>query len=194
MINRIKIKRPSVLPKNAKRVFKGNVFEVYQWPQKVFDGSTRTFEMLKRDDAAVAIPVTPDDKLVLEIQKQPHKDTFFSFPGGKVEDYDNIDLEALRELKEETGYVPKKIKFWKSYPPHGSMDWLIHIFIAQGCEKQPHHNPDAYGEKIKIRLISFEECLKLAFEEKFKGKGVKEHLLKAYYDKLEREKLEKLFF
>ncbi len=36
------------IPPNAKRVFKGIIFDVYQWQQKMFDGSKETFEMLKR--------------------------------------------------------------------------------------------------------------------------------------------------
>ena len=56
------------LPKNARRVFKGEIFEVWQWPQKMYDGSTETFEMLKRPDTTQVI-ATVGDKIALLIQK-----------------------------------------------------------------------------------------------------------------------------
>ena len=37
-----------VIPHNAKKVFNGILFDVYQWKQKMFDNSIKTFEMLKR--------------------------------------------------------------------------------------------------------------------------------------------------
>ena len=36
------------IPQQAKKVFKGTIFSVYQWQQKMFDGTFQTFEMLKR--------------------------------------------------------------------------------------------------------------------------------------------------
>ena len=93
------------------------MFDVYQWKQKMFDGSFQTFEMLKRPDTVVIIPVTSENKILMQTQTQPHKGKLFTFPGGRAEKNKDFDLEALRELKEETGYVPQKIKLWKSIQP-----------------------------------------------------------------------------
>jgi len=41
------------LTSQAQRVFKGIIFDVYQWKQKMFDGSQGIFEMLKRPDTAL---------------------------------------------------------------------------------------------------------------------------------------------
>ena len=35
------------VPKQAKRVFKGVIFDVYQWEQEMFDGTKEIFEKLK---------------------------------------------------------------------------------------------------------------------------------------------------
>lgn len=42
-----------LVPDAAQHVFEGMIFDVYQWPQKLFDGSEHTFEMLKRPDTVV---------------------------------------------------------------------------------------------------------------------------------------------
>ncbi len=44
----IKLKSPE-----AKRVFKGVRFDVYQWKQKRYDGTKATFELIKRADSII---------------------------------------------------------------------------------------------------------------------------------------------
>lgn len=47
-IERPKSKQP--IPENAKLVFKGKIFDTYQWEQEMYDGSRVTFEKIKRPD------------------------------------------------------------------------------------------------------------------------------------------------
>ena len=53
-----------LIPPEAKCVFRGKIFDVYQWPQRLYDGSTATFEMLRRRGIAPRAPqrafATPD--------------------------------------------------------------------------------------------------------------------------------------
>lgn len=80
-ISRPTSKQP--MPENAKRVFKGILFDVYQWQVNGYDGSTKTFEKLKRPDTAMVIPVTEDGKIILAFQEQPYKKPFVGLIGGR---------------------------------------------------------------------------------------------------------------
>jgi ADP-ribose pyrophosphatase len=196
MIKRLKIVRKNLLPKGAHKVFTGVIFDVYQWQQKMLDGSKQTFEMIKRSDTVVTIPITPSKKIIIEEQEQPHRGKFYSFPGGRIDDIKNIDLEALRELQEETGYVPKKLKFWKAFQPTSKIDWFVHFFIAQDCEKKTQAHPDKGGEKIEVLEINFDELISRYKEDTvhMRLRGMDEDLLKAFYDNEYRQKLYTLFF
>jgi ADP-ribose pyrophosphatase len=193
MPNRINIKRKKVLPRNAKKVFSGVIFDVYQWQQKMFDGSFETFEMLKRPDTVAVIPTTSDCKIILEVNDQPHRKKFYSFPGGAVENQKNVDLEALRELKEETGYVPEKMKLWKTVKAGSKFDWFVYFFIAQKCKKKAKIKNDP-GEKVNVKLVSLDELLELIIKQKFNAHDLTIEFIKAYYDKKQKEKLRKLLF
>ena len=59
------------IPESAKKVFTGKLFDVYQWEQELFDGSTTTFEKVKTKDIVSIIPVTTDGKIMICKQKQP---------------------------------------------------------------------------------------------------------------------------
>lgn len=85
------------VPSQAKRVFKGIIFDVYQWEQELFDGSKQTFEMLKRPDTVEVIAVK-DGSILMSRQSQPNKHDFFSLFGGRVEPDEEPLAAAQREL------------------------------------------------------------------------------------------------
>lgn len=95
-IPRPKSKQP--MPENAKRVFKGVVFDVYQWEQELYDGSKATFEKLKRPDTVVVFPVLPDGKILLTEQEQPGKDPFIGGLGGRMDEGEDMLETAKRAV------------------------------------------------------------------------------------------------
>ena len=102
----MKILRPNSrrrIPDTAKRVFKGKLFDIYQWPQIMFDGSTATYEGLKRTDTVNIFPVTKEGKIILGKQDQPGVKTFIGGFGGRMEEGEDPIQAAKRELLEETG-------------------------------------------------------------------------------------------
>lgn len=153
--------RQSTIPPQAKLVFKGQIFDVYQWDQEMFDGSKAIFEKLKRPDTVQIIAVTEDKKIIVQEEEQPGSDHFFGLPGGRVDADEDLETAAKRELLEETGYEAKEIKLIREKRPHGKIDWVIYHFVATGCKKVAEPHLDS-GEKIKTMLVTFEEFVRLA--------------------------------
>jgi hypothetical protein len=58
------------LPKQAKSIFQLILFEVYQWEQKLYDGSSTIFEMISRKYTTDVI-ATMENKIVILKQSQP---------------------------------------------------------------------------------------------------------------------------
>lgn len=150
------------IPKQAKKVFDGVIYDVYQWEQELFDGSTTTFEIAKRADAVSIIPII-DDKLVILHEEQPHRGKTIGFPGGHIEQHDESPLMAAkRELQEETGMVFNSIKLVAIEDIGGAkLDWWIYRYIATNKERDGVQNPDP-GERIKTELVEFKVAQKLA--------------------------------
>src|ERR1700753_2364169 len=93
-----------LVPDVAELKFHGMIFDTYQWPQKLFDGSEHVFEMLKRTDT-VSVMAVVDNKILFIDDEQPHLGSRRSFPGGRIDDTDESQLAAAqREMHEETGY------------------------------------------------------------------------------------------
>jgi len=149
------------LPKNAKRVFKGEIFDVYQWKQKMFDGSFKIFESVKRENTVVIIP-SYKGKIVALKQRQPHTKWFICTPSGRMDIKGEKPLNAAkRELLEETGMKSKTWKLWKKIEKRGKVEQNVYIYTAQNCYKVGPQQLDN-GEKIKIKLMSFNQFMKLS--------------------------------
>ncbi len=156
------------LPKQAKQVFTGQIFDVYQWEQEQFDGSTATFEMLKRPNT-VQIIATAGETIYVTHEEQPSKGAFRSLIGGRQDVPGESILDcAKRELLEEAGMVSDDWELLRIVSPYTKMDWEIHIFIARGVKKIKEQSLDA-GEKIEILTVSFDEFCDLVFSEEFWG-------------------------
>lgn len=145
-----------LVPDRAEQVFQGKIFGVYQWPQKLFDGSEYTFEMLKRTDTVVAICIV-DGKILVVDDEQPHLGSRRSFPGGRIDAEDaDIRSAAEREIGEETGYSFKDWRLIKVSQPYRKIEWFVHLFVARDPAGKQQPKPDA-GEKIQLLQLDFDE-------------------------------------
>ncbi len=163
-------------PKQAKKVFTGEIFEVYQWPQKMFDGSTATFERLKRPNTLQIIP-TIGNKIIIANEQQPGHKRSYTLLGGRQEK-NEVPLDgAKRELKEESGLVSRKWKKYQMFSPVIKIDWDIYYFIAKNCELKFEQNLDA-GEKIKLIEVSFEKFIEIVLSDDFWSESFSLHIAK----------------
>lgn len=162
-MNKVIPEDANLIPKTAERVFKGKIFEVWQWPQKMYDGTTETFEMLKRPDTVVVIAIE-DEKIVITRQSQPNlKNEFMDFPGGRADEGETPLEAAKREMLEETGMSFKNWKLIDIIQPLQKVEWFIYTYVATDFENQSETKHDA-GEKIEVLNMTFEGIKKIDSE------------------------------
>jgi len=188
-------RRPQGLPANAKRVFEGVIFDVYQWQQQMFDGSFETFEKLTRPDN-VTILATVGQKIILLKEKQPDSpDYFFTLPTGRVDKPgEEALLAAKRELKEETGYQSNDWVLFKKLSARYKLIFNQHIFIAKECKLVGSPQLDV-GENISVGFMSFDELFAGLEEERIDlGQMLLIELMKIKYNKQKLADFKKMLF
>lgn len=180
------------IPKHAKRVYKGIIFDVYQWQQKMFDGKYQTFEALKRPNT-VEVLAEQNGKIILGRQKQPNKNWFYSLFGGR-QDRDETPLQtAKRELKEEAGFVSKDWELLNIYEPHFKIDWKIYFYVARNCQKSGKQKLDT-GEQIIIKKVSFNQFMEIIDNENFWGDQIANDIFRIKQNKKKLAEFKKRIF
>lgn len=138
---------------------KENFLNVQKYQCQLQNGATFNREKLikgKRDGSAVVVvPITCDEKTIVIVQPRVFTKSGIAveIPAGYIDEGENPIDAAIRELKEETGYVAKELIPLKSYyQDQGISSAYNHAFLALGCEKKYEQRLD------RDEYINFLEC------------------------------------
>ncbi len=160
----------SQIPAKAKKVFSWVIFDIYQRPQKMFDWTTKTFEMVKKIYTVETIPVTKKWKIIITKQTQPNRKSkipdYVCFPWGRLDEWENIEQWAKRELEEETWLQSDSIFLFKTYKPYHKIDYKFHLFIAKDCDLTGKQELDGW-EKIEILEVNFDDMIDMICAENY---------------------------
>lgn len=149
----------------AQKVFTGKRFEIYQWQQRQFDSSLKTYEIVKRNDTVVIIPVI-NDKIVIVREQQPHWDkSGLTLVAGMVNPEEDLESAARRELEEETGMIFGAFHLMYIESAIPAVEWHTYTFIAANFRHRTEKKLDA-GEQNEIVEIALEDLIRLTRERK----------------------------
>jgi len=148
------------------QVFKCNVFSVLESyckaPQQRTDkNKPQTFTVIEAKDWAIIVPVIESvkGKQFVMVWQWRHgaKELSLEFPGGVFEEGEDPKEAALRELREETGYIPRKIEKIGEFSPNPAiMTNKVHFFLAKELENCGKQNLDE-DEFVEVVLVDAEE-------------------------------------
>ncbi len=113
------------------------------------NGATMPCEQITKrkdnGDAVVIIPITTEGNYLVVVQARPntYETVAIEFPAGMVDKNENNEYAAIRELVEETGYVPTSVyKLESHYQDQGCSKALITTYVAEGCQKKQEQKLD----------------------------------------------------
>ncbi len=140
------------------------IFRVNEIPRTSQDGRKGNFLELECPNWVVVVPVFRDEDGVLRFVMEEqfrHGCQYVTreFPAGIVERGEDPKSAALRELKEETGIVPGKIKLLGDINPNPAfMSNRMCIYLAEELELVAGQSLDE-NEQIDVFSIPVEEAL-----------------------------------
>ena len=118
-------------------------------------------EIVRHPGAVVVVPVLPDGRLVLiRNYRIAVDDRLWELPAGLMDNGEDPQHAAARELEEETGYRPRRIRpLGAFYTSPGFADVFIHAFVADDLiQKGQNLDP---GEEIEVHELAEEEVMKM---------------------------------
>lgn len=119
-------------------IYDGSILHVVVDDISLPNGSPSKREVVLHNGAVCIVPLTEQNEIIMERQfRYPFNEVIWEIPAGKIDKGETDPLSAaMRELREETGYTCKSIKFiGYYYPSPAILSEKIHMYVAAGLEK-----------------------------------------------------------
>ena len=148
----------------------GNFIELKKGTYKLNNNKTITRETISKKvgtgNAVAVFAVDTNGKILLVIQPRvslPTEDKInIELPAGYIEKEEDIVVAGIRELEEETGYVPSKTIIADSYYPSlGASGEKITLLLALDCVKKSELklDSDEHLYSINVTINEFKYLL-----------------------------------
>lgn len=138
-------------------VFNGSLLTVRRDTVELPNGKPATRELVEHPGAVAVVPVRSDGKVLLVRQyRYPVGRLTLEIPAGKLDQGEQPEDCAKRELEEETGYQAGKLRRLAAVlTTPGFTNELIHLYVAEELVLKERH-PDE-DEFIDVEVFSPDE-------------------------------------
>lgn len=147
-----------------KKVYSNKYLEIFE-DQLSIDGVKKLYIQGNRKNYSTIVPfITSDEIMIIKSYRHLVDSIQIELPSGYIETGETNKDAALRELKEETGYVPKYIELIGEYTLDYSMfNQKGYVFVAYDLSKKQEQSLGLM-EKIEVDFVSIKEIKKLLSE------------------------------
>ena len=165
---------------SSEDIFDGVILHVKRDMVALSNGSTAVREVIRHIGAVCVIPVTDDNRVIMERQfRYPLNKVILEIPAGKLDAPDEDRLSAIkRELREETGYAADEwTELGDFHPAPAYSDEYITMYLARGLHKGERHLDD--DEFLDVYAIPLSELVQDVMEGRISDAKTQVCILKA---------------
>ena len=95
------------------------------------DGKNSTRECVRHHGGAAVLLVKDGKVLLVKQYRYVYGKAIYEIPAGKLNEGEDAQSAAARELEEEAGYRAKLVRMLDIYPSPGYTDEIIHVYFAK---------------------------------------------------------------
>lgn len=143
----------------SEKVFDGRLIALRKDTVRLPNGRESTREVVVHPGAVAIVPMLDDRKVVLVSQyRHAVGKTLMEIPAGTLHPDEKPEDCALRELREETGYIAGRLeKLLSLYLAPGYSTELIHLFLAE--DLRPAKSETDEDEFIELVVVPLDEAV-----------------------------------
>lgn len=116
----------------SKVIYKGRIVTLRDDTVEMPDGRTTNREIVEHADVVAIVALDKNDNVLLVKQyRKPVEKEMLEIPAGGVEAGENPKTSAIREMQEETGYLPSTIEqIGGVYASPGYCNEFLYLYLA----------------------------------------------------------------
>jgi ADP-ribose pyrophosphatase len=142
------------------RVYEGHIINVRLDRVELADGRTSQREIVEHAPVVAIVPLDEDGNVVLVRQyRLAAEEALLEIPAGGVDDGEDLEAAAQRELQEETGLRAGRLKrLGGFYVSPGYVTEFIHVYLASDLAEAPLDGDE--DEQIEVVRLPVSEALR----------------------------------
>jgi len=145
---------------SSKILHRGNNCSFKSDQVRLPSGKVVTRDIVEHPGAVAIVAVDESEIVLVKQYRYAAGRELLEVPAGTLEQGEDPDACAVRELREETGYAARNWRRLLScYMAPGYSSEVIHFYVAEGLE-QVGSSPEE-DESINVERVSFDEALKM---------------------------------
>lgn len=136
---------------SSRLIYEGQVVKLRVDTVKMPDGRETTREIVEYNDCVAIIAIDADDNVLLVEQfRKPVEKVLLEIPAGGIDPGEDPVTTVGRELREETGYLPRNVeRLGGFYSAPGYSSEYLYLYLATDLTSSPLHAEDTDS----IRLV-----------------------------------------
>lgn len=142
---------------SSERVYEGRVIAVRVDTIRDEQGGVLRRDVVEHPGAVAIVPLTDDGRIVMVTQyRHPVGEWLLEIPAGTLEEGEDPDWCAARELEEETGYTASSLRrLFSMYMAPGYCTELLHVYVAEGLAPGEARPDD--DERIEVTMVALSD-------------------------------------
>ncbi|MCG7339691.1 NUDIX hydrolase [Staphylococcus sp. ACRSN] len=170
---------------HKEEIYNGKIINLEVHDVTLPDGQKSKRELVYHNGAVAVCALTPDNEIILVRQfRKPAEKTMLEIPAGKLEQGEDREEAAKRELEEETGYIAERLELiTEMYGSPGFSNEKISIYFAKDLKiGQMNLDEDEFIVLENVKINDIKSLLQSGELEDAKTIIALQHFLLNYND------------
>ncbi len=138
---------------SSQQIYQGSTVSLRVDTVQLADGCITKREIVEHSDCVAIVAIDDENNVLLVSQfRKPIEKELLEIPAGGIDNEENAETAVLREMQEETGYLPRKVeRLGGFYSTPGFCNEYLYLYLATDLIPSQLYAEDT--ESISLKRI-----------------------------------------